>query len=472
MNISFLLLIYLVGAFVTYFSGKKLAKTVALITSIIGLICWGSYLPEMINGKTITESYPWIEVMNINLHFYLDGLSYSMLALCSILLPIIISTTKNAQFEKANTLYALVLFMAFAMCGTFLSIDGFVYYIFWELALIPIFFIGLIWGNDEFKVRKKTMITFFIYTFAGSLLMLVAFVYLYMQNGSFDWNTLKQTSLSVKEANWIYLAFFLAYAIKIPVFPFHTWQANTYEKSPAIGTMLLSGIMLKMGLYSILRWQLPLTQGVESHIVKTVIVLCIIGIIYASLIALKQNHIKRLLAYSSMAHVGLIAAGAYTNSIDGTQGAIIQMLAHGFVVVGLFYIAEIIYSRYQTYHLNEMSGIRSQAVKLSSFFLIFVFSSIGLPGTFSFVGEFTLLYSLSTVNLWYAIFAGTTIIIGAYYMLKMFQTSMLGAENSRAFADVSTKEFVILSVLVICIIGLGIYPEPIYKLISLTHPIF
>ena len=148
------------------------------------------------------------------------------------------------------------------------------------------------------------------------------------------------------------------------------------------------------------------------------------------------------------------------------------MLAHGFVVVGLFYIAEIIYSRYQTYHLNEMSGIRSQAVKLSSFFLIFVLSSIGLPGTFSFVGEFTLLYSLSTVNLWYAIFAGTTIIIGAYYMLKMFQISMLGAENSRAFADVSTKEFVILSVLVICIIGLGIYPEPIYKLISLTHPIF
>src|SRR5690606_12761977 len=162
----------------------------------------------------------------------------------------------------------------------------------------------------------------------------------------------KQTSVSVKEANWIYMAFFLAYAIKVPVFPFHTWQANTYEKSPTIGTMLLSVIMLKMGLYSILRWQLPLTQGVETKIVNTVIVLCIIGVIYASLIALRQNHIKRLLAYSSMAHVGLIAAGAYTNTYDGTQGAIIQMIAHGFVVVGLFYIAEIIYQRYQTFQIS------------------------------------------------------------------------------------------------------------------------
>ena len=252
------------------------------------------------------------------------------------------------------------------------------------------------------------------------------------------------------------------------LFRSHTWQANTYEKSPAIGTMLLSGIMLKMGLYSILRWQLPLTQGVESSIVNTVVVLCIIGIIYASLIALRQNHIKRLLAYSSMAHVGLIAAGAYTNSIDGTQGAIIQMLAHGFVVVGLFYIAEIIHSRYQTYLISEMGGIRQQAVKFSSFFLILTFASIGLPGTFSFIGEFTLLYSLSKVNIWYAVFGGTTIILGAYYMLKMFQHSMLGNVNKNTFADVNTKEFVLLTVLVVVIIGLGIYPDPVYKIISLT----
>lgn len=468
MNISLLLLIYLVGAIATFAAGKNLARTLAIVISFIGAAFWLAFYGQVQSGVVLTETYTWIDSLNIKLSFLVDGLSYSMLGLCTLLLPIILLTTNQQQFKNAHIIYSLVMLMAFAMCGTFMAIDGFLYYIFWELALIPIFFIGLLWGNDEFKIRKKTMITFFIYTFAGSLFMLIAFVYLYVKVGSFDWNTLKSAALSVREANWIYLAFFLAYAIKIPVFPFHTWQANTYEKSPAIGTMLLSGIMLKMGLYSILRWQLPLTQGVESSIVNTVVVLCIIGIIYASLIALRQNHIKRLLAYSSMAHVGLIAAGAYTNSIDGTQGAIIQMLAHGFVVVGLFYFAEIIHSRYQTYLISEMGGIRQQAVKFSSFFLILTFASIGLPGTFSFIGEFTLLYSLSKVNIWYAVFGGTTIILGAYYMLKMFQHSMLGNVNKNTFADVNTKEFVLLTVLVVVIIGLGIYPDPVYKIISLT----
>lgn len=468
MNISLLLLIYLVGAIATFASGKNNARTVAIVISFIGAIFWLVFYGQIQSATVLTESYTWIDSLNIKLSFLVDGLSYNMLGLCALLLPIILLTTNQQQFKNAHILYSLVLFMTFAMCGTFMAIDGFLYYIFWELALIPIFFIGLLWGNDEFRIRKKTMITFFIYTFAGSLFMLIAFVYLYAKVGSFNWNVLKSAALSVREANWIYLAFFLAYAIKIPVFPFHTWQANTYEKSPAIGTMLLSGIMLKMGLYSILRWQLPLTQGVEKSIVNTIVVLCIIGVIYASLIALRQNHIKRLLAYSSMAHVGLIAAGAYTNSFDGTQGAIIQMLAHGFVVVGLFYIAEIIHSRYQTYLISEMGGIRQQATKFSSFFLILVFASVGLPGTFSFIGEFTLLYSLYDMNIWYAIFGGTTIILGAYYMLKMFQHSMLGNVNENTFTDINTKEFVLLTVLVVVIIGLGFYPNPVYKIISLT----
>lgn len=470
MNISLLLLIYLVGALSTYVLGNKMARNIALLFSILAAGIWVSFLPRIQAGNYITESYPWIESLNIHLSFYVDGLAYSMLGLCTLLVPIIILATNEAQYAKSKALFALVLFMAFAMCGTFMAIDGFVYYIFWELALIPIFFIGLLWGNDSFKIRKKAMITFFIYTFAGSLFMLVAFVYLYAKTGSFDWNTLKQAALTVKEANWIYLAFFLAYAIKVPVFPFHTWQANTYEKSPTIGTMLLSGIMLKMGIYSILRWQLPLTNGVEQRIVNTVIVLCIIGVIYASLIALKQNHIKRLLAYSSMAHVGLIAAGAYTNSYDGTQGAIVQMIAHGFVVVGLFYIVEIIHQRYQTFLISEMGGIRSQATKFSSLFLILLFASIGLPGTFSFIGEFTLLYSLSSFHLGYAIFGGTTIILGAYYMMRMFQNAMLGSENSKPFADVTTKEFFVLGLLVTIIIALGVYPTPVYKIISLATP--
>ncbi len=459
MNCIIILLIYVLGAVATLASNSKNAAKIALVTSlinaVIALILTGDYL----NGGNISFTQQWISNPNISLSFVVDGLSLTMLLLTTLLLPIIILASFNTLYSKANQLYALVLFMAFAMAGTFLAQDGLVYYIFWELALLPIFFIGLLWGSDDWKVRKRVMVTFFIYTFAGSLFMLAAFAYLYSVTGSFAWIDLSKAVLSTKEANYIFLAFFLAYGIKIPVFPFHTWQANTYEKSPTIGTMLLSGIMLKMGVYSILRWQMPIAGNVSENILKTVIVLCIIGIIYASLIALRSNNLKRLLAYSSMAHVGLIAAGAYVGNITGYQGAIIQMVAHGFVVVGLFYLADIIHKRYDTYEIKEMGGIRSQAPKFTTFFLIILFASIGLPGTFGFIGEFTLLFALSEKELLYAVFAGTSIILGAYYMLKMFQNAVLGSTENKVFAEVTTKEYFVLAVICVVLIGLGIYPK-------------
>lgn len=468
MNSSIILIIYLIGAIVTYFSGKY-AKIMALLTSIIALGFWVALYPTVAGQAAISEVYPWIESLNINLSFYTDGLSFSMLGLCAFLMPIIIGSVKTSKFTNEKAFFGLALFMAFAMCGTFLASDGFAYYIFWELALLPIFFIGYIWGDNSKGDLKKTMLTFFMYTFAGSLFMLGAFIYLYMQTGTFAWETLSQTALSTQEANWIFLAFYLAYGIKLPIFPLHTWQANTYEKVPTAGTMLLSGVMLKMGVYSILRWQMPLAAATEKWIINTVIVLSIIGIIYASLIALRQTNIKRLLAYSSMAHIGLIAAAAYTFSEESYNGTVIQMLAHGISVVGLFYVAEIIYERYQTYKLSEMGGIRRQATKFSSLFLILLFASIGLPGTLNFVGEFTLLYSLSLWfnKNWYVIFPGLTIILGAYYSLKMFQKSMLGEVSNQKFADVNTNEFILLSILAILAIALGIYTQPIYDLISI-----
>lgn len=459
MNCIIILLIYVLGAVATLASNSKNAAKIALVTSlinaVIALILTGDYL----NGGNISFTQQWISNPNISLSFVVDGLSLTMLLLTTLLLPVIILASFNTLYSKANQLYSLVLFMAFAMAGTFLAQDGLVYYIFWELALLPIFFIGLLWGSDDWKVRKRVMVTFFIYTFAGSLFMLAAFAYLYSLTGSFAWTDLSKTVLSTKEANYIFLAFFLAYGIKIPVFPFHTWQANTYEKSPTIGTMLLSGIMLKMGIYSILRWQMPIAGNVSENILKTVIVLCIIGIIYASLIALRSNNLKRLLAYSSMAHVGLIAAGAYVGNSTGYQGAIIQMVAHGFVVVGLFYLADIIHKRYDTYEIKEMGGIRSQAPKFTTFFLIILFASIGLPGTFGFIGEFTLLFALSEKELLYAVFAGTSIILGAYYMLKMFQNAVLGSTENKVFAEVTTKEYFVLAVICVVLIGLGIYPK-------------
>jgi NADH-quinone oxidoreductase subunit M len=337
----------------------------------------------------------------------------AMVLLTTALTPLIIFSSFGNKFSNSKIFYALVLFMTFAMTGTFLAADGLLYYIFWELALIPIYFIVLIWGNGNANSRKKAVVKFFIYTLAGSLFMLVAFAYLYQKTNSFLLGNLFNLKLNSTEQFWIFSAFFLAYAIKIPIIPFHTWQAKVYQKAPTVGTMLLSGIMLKMGLYSIIRWQIQIAPLAAKTYMPYLIGISLAGVIYGSIVALRQKDLKKLLAYSSLAHVGLIAAGCYTLTLDGLSGAVYQMIAHGFVIVGLFFIAEIIYRRFETRKIIEMGGIRSQTPKFSSMFMILVLASVALPGTFNFIGEFTVLYSISQINIWFAVIGGTTIILGA-----------------------------------------------------------
>ena len=466
MNVSFILIILLIGAFVTYFAGDKLASKVALFFSLAALGCSVVLLNHFLDGENISLINTWITQPKISFALNADGLAIAMVLLTVALTPIIIFSSFGNDYKNAKGFYALILFMAFAMTGTFLAADGLLYYIFWELALIPIYFIALIWGNGDAEERKKAVVKFFIYTFAGSLFMLVSFIYLYQKAGSFLIEDLYQVDLSQTEQIWIFLGFFLAYAIKIPIIPFHTWQANVYQKAPTAGTMLLSGIMLKMGLYSVIRWQLPIAPFAAKELMNIIIALGIAGVIYGSIVALKQKDVKKLLAYSSLAHVGLIAAGTYTLTLDGLRGAVLQMIAHGFVVVGLFFAAEIIFRRFATRDINELGGIRIQSPKFTSMFLILVLASVALPGTFNFVGEFTVLYSLSQINVWFAVLGGTTIILGAYYMLKMFQNVMLGEANSKTFADVSVNEATSLVAIIAVLIFFGFYPKPITDLIT------
>jgi NADH-quinone oxidoreductase subunit M len=383
-----------------------------------------------------------------------------------VLTSLIVFSSFGNEYKNAKSFYALVLFMSFAMIGTFLASDGLLYYVFWELSLIPIYFIALLWGNGDAEDRKTAVVKFFIYTLAGSLFMLVGFVYLYQKAGSLLLEDLYKLNLSQTEQLWIFLGFFLAYAIKIPIIPFHTWQAKVYQKAPTVGTMLLSGIMLKMGLYSVIRWQLPIAPLAAKQYMFIFIALGIAGVIYGSIVALRQKDLKKLLAYSSLAHVGLIAAGTYTLTLDGLRGAVLQMIAHGFVVVGLFFAAEIIFRRYETRVIAEMGGIRSQSPKFTSMFMILVLASVALPSTFNFVGEFTVLYSLSQINLWFALLGGTTIILGAYYMLKMFQRVMLGETNTRIFADVTISEGITMILIIAVLFFFGMYPKPITDLIT------
>ncbi len=466
MNVSLILIILLIGALATFLSGDKFASKVALFFSLLALGCTTVLVNHFLGGVDISLNNPWILQPNVSFALKADGLALAMVLLTVSLTPIIIFSSFGNAFNKSKNFYALVLFMAFAMTGTFLAADGLLYYIFWELSLLPIYFIALVWGNGDAEERKKAVVKFFIYTLAGSLFMLIAFAYLYTKAGSFLVSDLTKLDLTATEQTWIFFAFFLAYAIKIPIIPFHTWQAKVYQKAPTVGTMLLSGIMLKMGLYSVIRWQLPIAPLAAKTYMPVLIGLSIAGVIYGSIVALRQKDLKKLLAYSSLAHVGLIAAGCYTLTEAGLSGAVSQMIAHGFVIVGLFFAAEVIFRRFETNKIADLGGIRSQTPKFTSMFMIIVLASVALPGTFNFIGEFTVLYSLSQVNVWFAVLGGTTIILGAYYMLKMFQNVMLGETNTTIFADVTPSETLVFIVIIAFLLFYGLYPKPIVDLVN------
>ncbi len=396
----------------------------------------------------------------------MDGISLLLILLTTVLVPLIILSTFRKDFGNNPLLYFLILTMESALIGVFTARDAFLFYIFWELALIPIYFICLIWGGEN---RGKITFKFFIYTLGGSLFMLLGIIYLYLQTpGSFDIDIFYQVgpSLSAKTQSIIFWALFIAFAIKMPIFPFHTWQPDTYTNSPTPGTMLLSGIMLKMGIYGVIRWLLPVVPVGFNEWNNLIVILSVIGIIYASVIALFQKDLKRMIAYVSIAHVGLIAAGIFSSTEEGLQGAIIQMLAHGVNVVGLFFILEIIYSRTNTLHIPSLGGIRGVAPGFSIFFIIILMSSVALPLTAGFIGEFLLFVGLFNYNAILAGFAGLTIIFGAVYMLASYQKVMLGEtrEVTANFKDLFLSEKAVLIPIVIIIFIIGLYPNPLLKI--------
>lgn len=463
----------ILAAFSLLLFPKAMTRTLAISATVIQLLAtilllikndYYTSLNPWADTQFITN-VPWIAQLGINFYVGIDGISALMLLLTNGLMPLIILSTFKKEIKQQKLFYSLILLMQGALVGVFVSLDIFLYYIFWELALIPIYFIALIWGGEN---RVKVTFKFFVYTLAGSLLMLAAIIYLYFNNEdkNYSIDSLYTSIISGNAQTWVFWAFFLAYAIKIPIFPFHTWQPDTYTTSPNAGTMLLSGIMLKMGLYSLVRWLFPIVPAAVMDWGNIAIVLSIIGIVYASWIALSQNDIKRLFAYSSIAHVGLIAAGLFTLSLSGLQGAMVQMLAHGVNVVGLFFIAEIFSQRLKTNELNKLGGIRQLAPIFASCYMVITFGAIALPLTSGFPGEFLLLKSLYEYNVWFAAFAGLTIILGAVYMLRAYKMAMLGPDRTDgiAFPDLNLNEKLVLFPIVGLILFLGVYPQFIFNL--------
>lgn len=465
MELARLLLLPLLGAVICLFLKKgNLARNIALVTSLVSLALTLQMLCQFIpNASTqFLIDQCWMENFGIRFKAGIDGISMILLLLTNLLIPIIILAGFKHHYQNGNALYALVLFMQAGLLVVFTALDGFLFYVGWEAALIPIYFICALWGGAN---RIQVNLKFFIYTIAGSLLMLVGLIYLHMQtpNGSYDLADFYKLNLDQNTQCWLFWAFFIAFAIKMPVFPFHTWQPDTYTEAPTIGTMLLSGIMLKMGIYGVIRWLIPVVPMGFSTWGELALILSIIGLIYASVIAFTQKNVKRLVAYSSMAHVGLISAGIFVWNLQGMQGGLIQLFNHGVNVVGLFFVLDIIMRRMNSYQIDQMGGIAKVAPKLAITFLIVLLGAVALPLTNGFIGEFLLLMGIYQWNICYAAIAGLTIILGAVYMLRTYQHVMFGDINkfTAVFTDLDLTEGIVLSIICVLIVVLGVFPQPV-----------
>jgi len=468
MMLLFILLWPLLASLVLFALKPKQAWVIAFIATVVELVASLVLVIGFDKNASATAAIdlPWIASLGVNFALGVDGISLLLVLLTTVLVPFIVLSA--AKHTYSSSFYGLVLMMQMALIGVFTAMDGFLFYIFWEIALIPIYFICLIWGGED---RGRITLKFFIYTLAGSLFMLVALIYLYFQTPgahSFAIQALYEAgrALPPGEQSLIFWGLFIAFAIKMPVFPFHTWQPDTYSVAPSQGTMLLSGIMLKMGLYGVIRWLIPVVPTGVHEWGMTAVILSVIGILYGSCIAIVQKDFKRLIAYSSIAHVGLISAGIFTLNKIGVQGALIQMLSHGILVFGLFYGIDIIETRVKTRNLAGLGGIRNVAPNFSAVFTVVMLGTLALPFTSGFVGEFLLINSVFQYNAILGVVGGLTIILGAVYMLRSFQQAMLGETNATTagFTDLTGHEKLVLFPIVVLIIAIGIYPDPLLSI--------
>lgn len=466
MSLIFILIPFLTAALLLLArpgASRQLALGAALLNFAATLNCLGC---DYSQGMNCTFSVPWVPGAGISFSLGMDGITLIMLLLTNLVAPLIILSSWNRSYDNEPRYYGLVMLMLGALNGVFLATDGLLFYIFYELALIPIYFICAIWGGQD---RIRVTLKFFIYTFVGSLFMLLSLLYVYLQtpgNHSFAWADMAQVQLPVNISAWVMSGFFLAFAVKMPVFPFHTWQPDTYVTAPTGGTMLLSGIMLKMGVYGAIRWMMPLSPEAAHTLVPFFLILAIIGIVYASIIAVKQIDFKRLIAYSSIAHVGLIAAGVFVWNKAGLQGSLLQMLNHGINVVGLFYVCDLLERRLGTRSLSEMGGIAKSAPKFSALFMIIMLGAVAVPLTNGFPGEFLLLNGVWNYNFWMGAIAGLTVIFGAVYMLRAYGLAIFGPANPQTenFADLNGQETIVMGAIALLVLVLGFFPGLVLNL--------
>ena len=465
------------GILVLFFIPKDNGGLLKGYTLAITLLTFAISLPLAFDDVFTTsgamhyrEFYEWINIgdfFQMNYNLGVDGISLWLVMLTTFIMPIAVLSTWNAVDKNIKGFMAMLLLLETGMIGAFVSLDLFLFYIFWELMLIPMYFLIGIWGG---KNRIYAAVKFFIYTAVGSLLMLVAIIFLFyyaVQSGAemngFGIQEFYKLDLPYNAQFWLFLAFGFSFAIKVPMFPLHTWLPDAHTEAPTAGSVILAAVLLKMGTYGYVRFAMPLFPDALPTFIPFLSFLAVVGIIYGSLVAMMQEDIKKLVAYSSVAHLGFVMLGIFALNIQGLAGGMIQMVNHGISTGALFLIVGFIYERRHTRLITEFGGLATKMPVFATIFLIVTFSSIGLPGTNGFVGEFLALMGAFQSGLrWYAVFATTGVILAAVYMLWVYQRVMFGKvtnPKNENLKDLSMREIIIMLPLVLFIFWIGIYPN-------------
>ena len=449
-----------------------LARWIALAGSLAGFLValplWTGF-DRSLPGMQFVEIVPWVETLNINYHLGIDGISLLLILLnCFTTVLVVIAGWKVIQVRVSQYMAAFLL-LSGMMNGVFSALDAALFYVFFEATLIPMFIIIGIWGGPN---RVYAAIKFFLYTLAGSLLTLVALIYLYNVSGdSFSLLAWYDQKIPFTAQVLVFLAFFAAFAVKVPMWPVHTWLPDAHVEAPTGGSVVLAAIMLKLGAYGFIRLSLPIVPDASQYLAPIVIGLSLVAVVYIGLVALVQTDMKKLIAYSSISHMGFVTLGIFIFDAHGLQGAVIQMVSHGFVSAALFLCVGVLYDRMHSRSIADYGGVVNRMPVFAAFFMLFAMANAGLPGTSGFVGEFLVIVGAMNVNFWYALAAATTLVFGASYTLWMYKRVIFGAvANDRvaALEDIGMREILVLGLIAIVVLFIGVYPLPLTEVLNLS----
>ena len=448
-------------------NSRYIALWTSVPTFLISLLIWVKFDPSTANFQ-MTESVEWIAGTNIGYRMGVDGISIFFVLLSTLLTPICILASWEAIENRVREYMIAFLILETMMVGMFCALDILVFYIFFEGVLIPMFIIIGVWGGAR---RVYASFKFFLYTLLGSVLMLVAILVMYFMAGTTDVVVLSKFTFPSNFQTWLWLAFFASFAVKVPMWPVHTWLPDAHVEAPTAGSVILAGVLLKMGGYGFLRFSIPMFPEASEFFSPLVFTLSVVAIIYTSLVALAQDDLKKLIAYSSVAHMGFVTIGIFTLNSQGLEGAIFQMLSHGIVSGALFLCVGVIYDRMHSREIAAYGGLVNRMPKYALVFMVFTMASVGLPATSGFVGEFLVLLGAFYYNTWLAVFAATGVVLGAAYMLYVYRRIIFGKldkENLMSIKDLSYREIIVFAPLILLVFWMGVYPSPFLDVMSVS----